>query len=126
LLKALCQRYKIPKSYQEIARITVLYHTRIHCAFTLTAEQVVDVLNHCDVMRKPERFSQMLLMCEADSRGRTGYENAAYPQRLFYETAATLYREVSVQDIIRAGYKGVEIKHQLQQNRVRVLQTHCA
>lgn len=126
LLQTLCQRYKVPKSYQAMAGIAVLYHTDIHRAFDLDAEQLVDVLDHCDVMRKPERFSQILLVCEADSRGRAGYEETAYPQRTFYEHAAILYREVDVQAIIRAGYKGAAIKHQLRQKRIQALEMYCA
>jgi len=40
----------------------------------------VDVLEKTDAFRRPERFEQFLLACEADARGRTGFENRDYPQ----------------------------------------------
>ena len=126
LIQTLCERYKVPKAYYEIATITARYHTEIHRAFDLSAERIVHVLDHCDVLRKPERFSQLLLACEADSKGRTGYEKTPYPQRLFYEQAADLYRHVDVQAIIAAGYSGAAIKQQLQLKRVQALAAHCA
>jgi len=126
LIQTLCERYKVPKTYYDIATITARFHTDIHRAFDLSAEQVVYVLDRCDVQRKPERFSQLLLACEADSKGRTGYEKKTYPQRYFYEQAAELYRHVDVQVIIAAGYSGAAIKQQLLLKRIQVLAVHCA
>ena len=92
----------------------------------MTAKSVLKVLNACDVVRKAERFSEMLLVCEADSKGRTGYEENVYPQREFYEEAARLYRAVDVQEIIEEGYTGIAIKEQLQRRRLIILKQHCS
>lgn len=126
LVTELCKRYKIPNRYRGLALITAKYHTHIHRAFDITPKSVLKVLNACDVVRKPERFSDMLLVCEADSKGRTGYEENPYPQREFYEEAARLYRAVDVQEIIREGYSGVAIKEQLHRKRLIILKQHSA
>jgi tRNA nucleotidyltransferase (CCA-adding enzyme) len=38
------------------------------------------VLEEVDAFRRPERFEEFLLTCEADARGRTGMENIPYHQ----------------------------------------------
>ncbi|MNT42210.1 Multifunctional CCA protein [compost metagenome] len=38
------------------------------------------LLERCDALRKPARFAGVLQACEADMRGRKGFEAAAYPQ----------------------------------------------
>jgi len=39
-------------------------------------------------VRRPERFAQALLACEADSRGRLGLEEDPYPQRPYLQAGA--------------------------------------
>jgi tRNA nucleotidyltransferase (CCA-adding enzyme) len=41
---------------------------------------VVRLLERCDALRKPGRFAQALQACEADKRGRKGFEASEYPQ----------------------------------------------
>jgi tRNA nucleotidyltransferase (CCA-adding enzyme) len=38
------------------------------------------MLEGADAIRRPERFEQMVTSCEADFRGRAGYEERHYPQ----------------------------------------------
>jgi tRNA nucleotidyltransferase (CCA-adding enzyme) len=50
------------------------------------------VLEGCDAFRRPETLDHLLLACEADYRGRTGFERRDYPQaalfRAWFEAAA--------------------------------------
>ena len=41
---------------------------------------MVKVLEKTDAFRRPERFANFLLVCEADARGRTRFEDRDYPQ----------------------------------------------
>ncbi len=126
LVIKLCKHYRIPKRFTDLAKLTAKYHTHIHMAFDIKAKTVLKVLTACDIYRKPERFSQMLLACKADSRGRTGFEENAYEQVEFYEQAADICRSVEVKDIIAEGITGEQIKQELHKRRLAVLKPFMA
>ena len=78
----------MPNHLRELAVITARYHTHVHRAFELRADTVLKTLESCDALRRPERFADFLLACEADARGRTGLENREYPQRELFRARA--------------------------------------
>jgi len=49
------------------------------CSRTQT-RTLLKLFNALDTFRRPERFELFILACEADSRGRTGFENAHFDQ----------------------------------------------
>ncbi len=126
LLVDLCIQYRIPRRFGELAKLTARYHTHIHKALELTPRSILKVLVACDVFRKAERFDELLLACKADSRGRTGYENNAYPQLDFYTQAAKLCREVNIHDLITDDMNGEQIKDALHKRRLLALKTFCS
>ncbi|MDF0606720.1 multifunctional CCA addition/repair protein [Neisseriaceae bacterium TC5R-5] len=78
-LLALCQRLRVPADCRDLARLTTLYHTKIHGAAQLKASSVLKLFKDTDALRRPARFEQLLQACLADCRGRLHFENAAYP-----------------------------------------------
>ena len=48
---------------------------------------MLNVIEACDAFRRPERFEKFLLCCEADARGRTGFEDREYPQADYLRAA---------------------------------------
>src|SRR5690606_34817482 len=81
VIEALAARLKIPNEYRDLAVLASLYHGLVHRAEELRPGTVLELLENTDALRRPERFEQLLLACEADARGRTGFENRPYPQR---------------------------------------------
>jgi tRNA nucleotidyltransferase (CCA-adding enzyme) len=121
LVKALCDRYRAPKNYKQLAEITAKYHTHIHRAFEEKPKTLLKVLESTDAFRRPERFIQFLLVCTADSRGRPSYEDNAYTQANFFKLLLEKSSEVDVKDIVAAGFKGMAIREQLHQKRMMVV-----
>jgi tRNA nucleotidyltransferase (CCA-adding enzyme) len=80
LLETLCDRFRVPNRSRELARIVARYHGLVHKVDELRPATVLGLLEGSDAFRRPERFRQMLLACEADFRGRTGYEELPYPK----------------------------------------------
>lgn len=80
LVKALCQRFRAPRDFRDLAVVTARYHGDCHRALDLEPGELLGLLTHVDALRRAERFERFLLACEADSRGRAGYEDAPYPQ----------------------------------------------
>src|SRR5690242_12111002 len=87
LIEALCDRLKVPNGHRELAVLAARYHTHVHRALELKPATVLTLLENCDALRRPERFAELLLACEADARGRTGRESEPYPQVAYLKQA---------------------------------------
>ena len=96
-------------------------HSNIHRAAELRPETKLKVLNKFDVWRRPERLEDILLCCMADSRGRTGYDDIDYPQKAIFEQAYQAALSVDVQSIIQDGFKGADIRQEMEKRRVTAI-----
>jgi len=81
LIKQINSRLKVPREFGEIALLVCEHHTKMHRLVELRSGTVLGLLEALDAFRRPERMQKFLLACEADSRGRTGFEKNDYPQR---------------------------------------------
>jgi tRNA nucleotidyltransferase (CCA-adding enzyme) len=94
LIRKMAERLPVPRACRDLALIVAEYHTHCHRAFELRDDTVVRVLEKTDAFRRPERFEQFLLACEADARGRSGFEKRDYLQaghlRCAYEAACSV------------------------------------
>ncbi len=80
LIEDVCARLKAPRRYCELARVVARYHGLAHKVDELRPGTILEMLEGADAIRRPERFEQMITSCEADFRGRAGYEERHYPQ----------------------------------------------
>ncbi len=81
LVEAVCARLRVPTDCRELAVVVAREHGNVHRSESLDTAAVMRLLDRCDAWRRPQRFSEMLLACECDARGRTGFEDRPYPQR---------------------------------------------
>jgi tRNA nucleotidyltransferase (CCA-adding enzyme) len=121
LIEALSLRLRLPGDYRDLSIIVARYHGIVHRAFELKPKTILEFLERADAFRRPERFAQALLACEADSRGRTGLENAPYPQRPYLQAArdAAAAIKPSPEDI--AAHAGAKIAERLHQRRMHAI-----
>ena len=87
LVLAMADRLPLPKSFRDLGMVVAEYHLHCHRAFELKASTVLNVIEACDAFRRPERLEKFLLCCEADARGRTGFEDRDYPQADYLRAA---------------------------------------
>ena len=80
LIKGMADRLPVPRACRDLGLIVAEFHTHCHRAFELRDETVVKLLEKTDAFRRPQRFEQFLCACEADARGRTGFEHRDYSQ----------------------------------------------
>jgi tRNA nucleotidyltransferase (CCA-adding enzyme) len=80
IIKAMSKRLPLPRACRDLGALVSEFHTHCHRASELRDKTMVEVLEKTDAFRRPERFEQFLLACEADARGRTSFENRDYPQ----------------------------------------------
>ncbi len=121
LINGLCDRLRIPKKYRELAVLVSRYHLDCHRINEMKATTVMRKLEGLDAFRRPERFDQFLLACEADARGRKGKEQQDYPQAGIFRKyrAACLTVTASSEDI--RNLKGTEIADHLRTQRIEAI-----
>ncbi len=81
LLRNVCERWRVPRECRELADVVAREHGNIHRSSGFGPTAVLRLLERCDALRRPERFTDVLLACECDARGRLGFETQAYAQR---------------------------------------------
>lgn len=78
LVKNLCHRLKVPSECTDLALLVTAEHGHFHRARESDALTLMNLLKRCDAFRRPNRFFKILLACEADSKGRLGYQKSTY------------------------------------------------
>ncbi|TXT26499.1 MAG: tRNA nucleotidyltransferase (CCA-adding enzyme) [Gallionellaceae bacterium] len=101
LLRALCERLRVPGECRDLGLLAARYHGDIHRASELRPDTIVRLFQRCDAWRRPERFAQLLQVCASDARGRTGHESDAYPQAEYLLSALHAAQAVDAGEIAR-------------------------
>ncbi|MDR9860799.1 multifunctional CCA addition/repair protein [Pseudomonas baetica] len=123
-IKAVNERFKVPKDCQELALLVGQYHTHGHRALELKASTLLELLQSFDVYRRPQRFEEFVAACEMDARGRKGLEQRSYPQADYLRGAANVARGVAAQPLLEKGFKGPELGEALKRERLKALKAY--
>ena len=122
LLKPLCERLRVPNECRDLAVLVAREHGNIHRVMEMGAAAVVRLLERGDALRKPARFAEALQACEADARGRLGFEAREYPQAERLRVALVAARAVDAGAVALAlADKPSLIKDAVHRERVRVV-----
>jgi tRNA nucleotidyltransferase (CCA-adding enzyme) len=122
LVKLLSRRLPVPASFRELGLLVAEFHAHCHRAFVLRSSTILKVLQRVDAFRRPERFEQFLQACEADARGRTGYENQPYPQGRYFRDAFAAASAVSIDAFATDGLSGRKIGELMEKNRIEAIE----
>lgn len=109
----------MPNRFRDLAVIVARHHLDCHRIMEMRAATVLKKLESLDAFRRPARFAEFLLACEADARGRTGRETSAYPQ-----SAAFARAMAAAQVITAAGLEalsGEQIAAEIRKRRVAAI-----
>ena len=121
LVAALCERLRVPRHERALALLVAELHGQVHRALELRPATVLELLGRVDVFRRPERFEQFLLACTADSLGRRGFENAAFPQADYLREAARRCRRVDAAALREQGLSGQALAAALRRRRIQLI-----
>lgn len=122
-LEVLCDRLKAPNAHRELARVACREHLNVHRTLELRDATVHDLLARCDAFRKPERIAALVLVCEADRRGRLGFEDVDYPQAAELKRLHAAAMAVSARDVVQEGMTGPAIGRALRKARIDAIAT---
>ena len=118
LIEALSARLKVPSLYRELAVLAARHHTLVHRAADLKPATVLTLFEDCDAFRRPERFAELLLACEADARGRAGREGEPYRQADYLRAALAAAAAVTLSEEDRTGLSGTRIGEEMRRRRL--------
>jgi tRNA nucleotidyltransferase (CCA-adding enzyme) len=121
LVEKLCKRIKAPADFCQLAKLTSEFHLQIHQLDELKPSTIVKLLTRTNAFRNPQQFQQLLHACEADSRGRTGFENRDYPQAEQLKQALHACQQVDNKELIKQGYQGKKLGDAIHQARVNAV-----
>lgn len=121
LLEKLCDRYRVPNDYRELAITVARYHGLCHRADELRPETTLKLLQSADAFRRPERFEHFLLACEADARGRLGLQDRPYPHADLLRRARQTAMAVDTTALLERGLTGESFAEELHQLRTAAI-----
>ena len=121
LVKNICDRLAVPNEYRQLAMAVTEFHLHYHKAFELRPETILKLFNGIGAIRTPPKLIDFLNCCEADARGRTGFEDRDCPSTHYLTNALDAVLKTDISDLVAAGVKGAEIGRQLKQRQITKL-----
>jgi tRNA nucleotidyltransferase (CCA-adding enzyme) len=121
ILERMCERLRVPNSFKALAAQVMQYHTHCHRAFELRASTLVDMLAALEAYKPSNKLPEFLLACEADAKGRTGFETAPYPQAELLRGAARAAASVNTAPVLNSELKGAKIGEAIRRLRIRAV-----
>lgn len=126
LVNRLSDRLRVPRTCRELGALVAEYHAHCHRAFELKPSTILKVLHKLDAFRRPGRFENFLLACEADARGRTGFEDREYPQSDYFKRAWKEASAVTADQLADKALSGAEIGAEIDELRLRAIESFKA
>ncbi|MED5412012.1 MAG: multifunctional CCA addition/repair protein [Pseudomonadota bacterium] len=105
LQQSIAQRLRVPNGHAQLAALVCEHHTKLHRVEQLRPSTLLELLESLDAMRQPERLERFLLACEADARGRTGFEDREYPQRDYLNAVLKAISQLDVKALLAENCK---------------------
>jgi len=121
LIRTLCRRLRTPNAFRDLAELTAQHHCNVHRALELRPSTLLKMLQCTDAFRRPRRFKEMLLACEADYRGRKGFEDRPYPQAERLWNAYRAAAGVDIRPLLQSGLRGQALQQAIRQKRLEAL-----
>lgn len=125
IIRALCERLRVPKKFQSLALAVGEYHLHMHKMFELKAQTVLKMLEKTRSLMDDERAQQIATCCIADARGRTGFEDRDYTQAALFLRFQQAAKSVNGGEIAKGHSDGEQIQiaiHGARLNKIKQVQ----
>ena len=102
---------------------------RLHAAaraLELSANQLLDLLQHFDIYRRPERFERFLIASEIAGAAAPSSGAAFHAQAEYLRGAADAARQVTAAPLVEQGYRGAELGEALKRERLAAVARYAA
>ena len=114
-IQNLCDRYRVPSAYRELALLVAAHYGDYREADNLTAAKWLDLFLAADAFRREARFKKFLLTSEALT---------ASSQTAKIEAIYAAAKCVDVKELVAAGYVGKEIAALINKHRIDFIEKY--
>ncbi|MEI7996415.1 MAG: HD domain-containing protein, partial [Methylococcaceae bacterium] len=121
VLEKLCARLRVPNAFKALAMHVMQYHTHCHRVSDLRASTLTDMLAVLSAFKANNMLPEFLLACEADAKGRTGFEQTPYPQADLIRLAAKAAASVDTSAILNGNLLGAKIGKAIRRLRIKAV-----
>ena len=121
LVEQVCERYRVPVAYRDLAIKVCAQHLRCHRLMEMRPSRVMSLLEDGDLLRRPEQLESFVQACEADYRGRKGCEDREYPQARKLAIALEASLSIKARQLDIAGLDGHAIGKLLRRSRIEAI-----
>ncbi|MDI6750666.1 MAG: multifunctional CCA addition/repair protein [Rhodocyclaceae bacterium] len=121
LIEPLAARLKVPAACRDLALLVARFHGDLHKVAELRPETQLKILERCDALRRPARFTEILAACEADYRGRLGWEDKDYAAARSWRQALAAAQAVDAGAIAKACADPQQIPARIHEARVAAI-----
>lgn len=121
LIESLCKRYRAPNQFRDLAIQVSRHHLTCHRIEEMRAETILKKLESMDAFRRAERFNQFLICCEADARGRTGFEDRSYPQADYFKNILNAADDINTELLKQKGFEGKAMANAIRTERLNAI-----
>jgi len=122
-LKQLAARIRLPNDFADLSAKVMEFHGHAHRALELKATTLLKLLESIGAFRQVSKLDGFLLACEADSKGRLGYEARDYPQAKWLRDVYNVANNVNAKEFVEQGLKGKQIGEAVAKERIKLIQT---
>ena len=121
LIKAFCNRLRIPRNHRELAVLVSSFHSKAHRANEMKPASLVKLFQDTDAFRRRKRFNEFLEACAIDATGRLGLQDVDYSQAERMRRALDIVLGVDMKELIEQGFEGDALAKALFETRVETL-----
>ncbi len=125
-VETLCERLKAPTLFRELGCAVTAFHLHCHRAGELRAGSLLSMFEALRAYGRPQRLEVFTLACEADARGRLGFQDTPYPQRAWVHAAFEASRAVQGKTFVDQGYTGKKVGELVRHARIRAIKRALA
>jgi len=120
-VRALCERLKAPGDCRDLALLARRHGETIRRAPALGAADLLALIEHCDALRRPERFDELLALLACVERGERGWVESPYMPRLVLRRARAAAAGVDAAKIAARSAKS-DIAAKLRRARIAAIE----
>lgn len=117
-IASLCDRYRIPNAYRELAQLIALHYATALRADDLTAEQLLQLFSALDIYRRKPRFAEFLIVCQAIAKTKNAHFDSAW-----LANAAQVASDNDIKALLAKGLDGDKLADEIRKKRLESLVT---
>ena len=119
-LTKLCERYRIPREYRELAQLISQRFKTYQNITTANAKEVLALIRSIDALRRPERFKNYLKVCHACTlKIDAPYDQSAQAELL--NAALQAIKDIKIKPLLEKNLKGRDFAEALYNLQIEII-----